>query len=73
MFSYHLKCKKLETPDFIFTDDLLLFSEGDHQSIDTMVHALEVFLRQFQVYMLTQVNHTFTLVASQGKTKRLYI
>ena len=46
MFSYHLKFKKLEMPDFIFVDDLLLFFEGDHQSIHTMVHALAVFLKE---------------------------
>ena len=42
-FNYHCKCKELQLNHLLFADDVLLFSHGDENSIDHLMHNMSFF------------------------------
>lgn len=42
-FRYHSKCKKIGITHLAFADDVLLFSRGDQNSIETIIDAFNIF------------------------------
>ncbi|CAK8567230.1 unnamed protein product [Lathyrus sativus] len=43
-FNHHVKCERLQITHLTFADDLLLFSRGDHMSMDILQLTLNKFL-----------------------------
>ena len=62
---YHPKCKNIKLTHLCFTDDLLIFSKGN---LDSVVGILEV-MKIFYTYSGLQLNNTKTELFSSGMTK----